>query len=110
MGSSGEQAFAETWWDRESTVWRVRVNGELMRGAQGNVLAWGGFNDAYDAAQRVNTADRTEQPSGCAECDRLRTQARAAVLTGDHSRLTDVRVLQRRHTQAEHAKAATTAA
>ena len=33
----------------------------------------------------------------CAECGRLREQARAAVLSADYSRLTDVRVLQRRH-------------
>ena len=39
----------------------------------------------------------------CAECDRLREQARAAVLVGDKSRLTDVRVQQRRHADAEHA-------
>jgi hypothetical protein len=44
-----------------------------------------------------------EAPEGCAECARLSLQARAAVLTGDHSRLTDVRVMQARHHAAAHA-------
>jgi len=38
----------------------------------------------------------------CAECDRLVEQGRAALLCGDRSRLTDVRVLQQRHNAAEH--------
>lgn len=42
----------------------------------------------------------------CTECGRLREQARAALLSGDGSRLTDVRVLQRRHAAAAHAGAA----
>ena len=42
-------------------------------------------------------------PRECSECARLSEQARAAALTGDRSRLTDVRVLQRRHDAAEHA-------
>jgi len=39
----------------------------------------------------------------CAECARLREQAAAALLTADRSRLSDVRVLQRRHADADHA-------
>ncbi|MFC1420869.1 hypothetical protein [Streptacidiphilus cavernicola] len=39
----------------------------------------------------------------CTECRRLCEQARAALLSGDRSRLTDVRVFQRRHVEAEHA-------
>lgn len=42
----------------------------------------------------------------CEECGRLREQARAAVLCGDRSRLSDVRVMQGRHRQAEHGQAA----
>jgi len=38
----------------------------------------------------------------CAECVRLREQAAAALLTGDRSRLSDVRVLQHRHATADH--------
>ncbi|KIQ61555.1 hypothetical protein TR51_19590 [Kitasatospora griseola] len=38
----------------------------------------------------------------CAECVRLREQARAAVLTADRSRLSDVRVLERRHRDEAH--------
>ncbi len=38
----------------------------------------------------------------CAECVRLQEQARAALLSGDMSRLTDVRVYQARHCEAEH--------
>jgi len=41
-------------------------------------------------------------PAACGECVRLSDQARAAVLTGDQSRLSDVRVYQRRHVTAEH--------
>ena len=41
-------------------------------------------------------------PADCAECARLFHQARAAVLTGDQSRLSDVRVYQHRHLAAEH--------
>ena len=33
----------------------------------------------------------------CSECERLFHQARAALLSGDRSRLTDVRVYQYRH-------------
>jgi hypothetical protein len=44
----------------------------------------------------------SDVPDGCAECGRLFQQARAAVLSGDRSRLADVRVLQRRHQAAEH--------
>ncbi|MFC1430088.1 hypothetical protein ACEZDB_05375 [Streptacidiphilus sp. N1-3] len=48
-----------------------------------------------------------ERPSPvCGECGRLREQARAAVLCGDKSRLSDVRVMQGRHRQAEHGQAA----
>ncbi|MHA6760079.1 hypothetical protein [Streptacidiphilus sp. PAMC 29251] len=46
-----------------------------------------------------------ERPGPCGECARLREQARAAVLTGDRSRLTDVRVLQRRHSVSGHGQA-----
>ena len=42
---------------------------------------------------------------GCAECDRLVEQGRAALLCGDRSRLTDVRVLQQRHNATEHSAA-----
>ncbi|MEY9844367.1 hypothetical protein ABH940_001434 [Streptacidiphilus sp. BW17] len=42
----------------------------------------------------------------CEECGRLREQARAALLSGDLSRLTDVRVMRNRHRQAEHGQAA----
>ncbi|MHA6757706.1 hypothetical protein [Streptacidiphilus sp. PAMC 29251] len=42
----------------------------------------------------------------CEECGRLREQARAAVLCGDKSRLSDVRVMQGRHRQTEHGQAA----
>jgi len=38
----------------------------------------------------------------CAECARLAEQGRAAVLTSDRSRLSDVWVLQERHDAAEH--------
>ncbi|MFC1437131.1 hypothetical protein ABUW04_02585 [Streptacidiphilus sp. N1-10] len=88
--------FAETAWDRESTCWRVRVGGEPTRGQQGQALAFGSFNEAYDAAQRVN-GRRTAPPPACPECNRLREQARAALPTGDQSRLADLRVLQARH-------------
>jgi hypothetical protein len=40
----------------------------------------------------------------CAECARLVEQGRAAVLTGDRSRLSDVWVLKERHDAAEHAE------
>ena len=53
-----------------------------------------------------------EGPSGCArtfqadpvckECGRLREQARAALLSGDRSRLSDVRVFQGRHRALSH--------
>jgi hypothetical protein len=46
-------------------------------------------------------------PDGCAECVRLSHQARAAMLTGDRSRLCDVRVYQHRHLAAEHSEADT---
>lgn len=42
----------------------------------------------------------------CEECARLREQALAALLSGDLSRLTDVRVLRNRHRQADHGQAA----
>jgi hypothetical protein len=42
----------------------------------------------------------------CEECARLGEQARAALLSGDMSRLTDVRVMRNRHRQAEHEQAA----
>ncbi len=38
----------------------------------------------------------------CAECARLAEQAQAAVLTVDRSRLSDVRVLERRHRDEAH--------
>ncbi|MEY9968354.1 hypothetical protein ABIA33_006438 [Streptacidiphilus sp. MAP12-16] len=38
----------------------------------------------------------------CRECSRLAEQERAAALTGDRSRRTDVRVLWRRHATAAH--------
>ncbi len=41
-------------------------------------------------------------PADCGECARLFHQARAALLTGDRSRLSDVRVYQYRHMAAEH--------
>jgi hypothetical protein len=41
---------------------------------------------------------------GCAECVRLVEQGRAALLTGDKSRLADVRVIQDRHETDEHTK------
>ena len=44
-----------------------------------------------------------DTPVGCAECVRLFEQARAAVLTGDRSRLSDVRVYQYRHMTVGHA-------
>ncbi len=44
-----------------------------------------------------------DTPVGCAECVRLFEQARAAVLTGDRSRLSDVRVYQYRHMATGHA-------
>jgi len=40
----------------------------------------------------------------CAECGRLVEQGRAAVLSGDRSRLADVWVLQERHDAAEHSE------
>lgn len=46
-----------------------------------------------------------ERPGPCDECARLREQARAAVLTGDRSRLSDVRVLQARHRTDAHGQA-----
>ncbi len=46
-------------------------------------------------------------PTACGECVRLFDQARAAVLTGDQSRLSDVRVYQRRHVAAEHCQEGT---
>ena len=72
-----------------------------MRGPQGQVLAFDSFNQAYDTAQQVNVR-RADGPLACPECNRLREQARAAVLTGDGSRLDDVRVLQRRHRIGAH--------
>jgi hypothetical protein len=53
----------------------------------------------------VSAAVWVERPGPCAECARLREQARAAVLTGDRSRLSDVRVLQQRHRIASHGQA-----
>jgi hypothetical protein len=106
--SAAEQTtagFAETAWDRESTCWRVRIGGEPMRGAQGQVLAFDSFNHAYDTAHQVNVR-RTYRDLACPECNRLREQARAAMLTGDGSRLADVRVLQRRHRTDAHPKPA----
>lgn len=44
----------------------------------------------------------------CAECARLREQARAAVLTNDLSRLSDVRVLQARHRTQTHGQTTAT--
>lgn len=38
----------------------------------------------------------------CVECGRLREQARAALITNDQSRLSDVRVLQKRHRAETH--------
>ena len=43
-----------------------------------------------------------EPPAECTECARLRQQARVALLSDDKSRLTDVRVLLRRHVEADH--------
>jgi len=44
----------------------------------------------------------SEDPPGCPECERLFQQERAAMLAGDMSRRTDVRVLRRRHASAQH--------
>jgi hypothetical protein len=53
------------------------------------------------------SADFWERPVPvCEECARLREQARAALLSGDMSRLTDVRVMRNRHRQADHGPAA----
>ena len=61
MHATGRQTegFAAAVWDREARVWRVSIGGELIRGAQGQVLAWGGFNEAYDAADQLNRRNRT---------------------------------------------------
>ena len=45
------------------------------------------------------------EPVSCAECARLAEQGRAALLAGDKSRQVDVRVLQARHRDADHASA-----
>jgi hypothetical protein len=62
------------------------------------------------ATRRCLPCDGVELPEteadareGCAECVRLFLQARAAVLTRDRSRLTDLRVMMQRHDTAEHA-------
>ncbi len=57
-----------------------------------------------DAEPLVRSLPGAEQdaPADCAECTRLAQQGQAAVLTGDRSRLSDVRVYQYRHTAAEH--------
>ena len=57
-----------------------------------------------DAEPLVHPLPEVEHdvPADCAECARLFHQARAAVLTGDQSRLSDVRVYQHRHLAAEH--------
>ncbi|TDT98621.1 hypothetical protein EDD99_6850 [Streptomyces sp. 846.5] len=93
--------FAETAWDREATCWRIHVGGEPMRGPQGQVLVFDSFNQAYDTAQQINVR-RADRPLACPECNRLREQARAAVLSGDGSRLADVRVLQGCHRSGSH--------
>ncbi|MFC5907892.1 hypothetical protein [Streptacidiphilus monticola] len=57
--------------------------------------------------QEHELSDLWEHPApACQECSRLREQARAALLSGDMSRLTDVRVMRNRHRQAEHGQAA----
>ncbi len=43
-----------------------------------------------------------EADDRCPECERLRVQERAAYLSGDHSRRTDVRLLRKQHVVAEH--------
>lgn len=58
-----------------------------------------------DSADTTNEWQERPGPV-CEECGRLREQARAALLSGDLSRLTDVRVMQGRHRQTEHGKAA----
>ena len=50
----------------------------------------------------VSTPQVENDVPDCPECARLFHQARAAVLTGDRSRLSDVRVLQERHHTAAH--------
>jgi len=60
-----------------------------------------------DAEPLVHSLPEVEHnvPGECGECARLFRQAQAALLTGDRSRLSDVRVYQYRHTAAEHASA-----
>ncbi len=62
------------------------------------------IEDMADAEPFLRSLPEVEHdvPVDCAECARLFHQARAAVLTGDRSRLSDVRVYQRRHLAAEH--------
>ena len=63
------------------------VGDEPMRDPQGQVLAFDSFNQAYDIAQQVNVR-RADRSLACPECNRLREQARAAVLIcGLRSRL-----------------------
>lgn len=52
----------------------------------------------------------TTRAGVCTECRRLREQARAAHITNDQSRLTDVRVQQNRHREADHGQAVAAAA
>lgn len=62
------------------------------------------IEDPIDAQPFVRGA-QVHYPEGmrdCAECRRLWEQARAAVLSHDLSRLSDVHVLQHRHDQANH--------
>ncbi|MDH6131722.1 hypothetical protein P3T37_001096 [Kitasatospora sp. MAA4] len=40
----------------------------------------------------------------CAECVRLSKQEQAAILIGDRSRRSDVRVMRRRHLEAQHSE------
>ena len=49
------------------------------------------------------SAQPSDDCAECAECLRLAEQEQAAVLTGDRSRHTDVRVLCHRHITAVHA-------
>ena len=63
------------------------------------------IEEPIDAEPFVRGA-QVHYPEGvrdCTECIRLWEQARAAVLSFDLSRLSDVHVLQHRHDQAEHA-------
>jgi len=84
----------------------VRAVGAGASGS-GCRTGWGGLvlmEEWSDPEPLVHSLPEVEHdaPAGCDECVRLFDQARAAVLTGDQSRLSDVRVYQRRHVTAEH--------